>query len=74
MDDGRIRAAMPGDISRLDEGSISPRPLESGSDVSLPHRATIESTTSQTPTANHATTSSETVMALTKLPGEVIEL
>jgi hypothetical protein len=74
MDDGRIAAARSKNMSRFDEDVISPRPLESGSDISLPYLLNSKSTTSQPPIAQHISTSCETATAFMKLPDEVIKL
>lgn len=74
MDKRRVVAAMPGKLSGIDEDLISPRPLDSDSDDSLPLRETLKSAECQPGVAQHANVSSETATAFTRLPPEVIEL
>ncbi len=74
MENGRVAAATPGDISRLDDDTITPRPLESGSDDSLRHRGVSKSTANRPGLAQHASASSEAGTAFAKLPTDVIEL
>jgi hypothetical protein len=64
MDNGRVAAAIPRNLSRLDEGSI-PRPIESHPSDRLPHRATSMYSASISP---------GTGIAFAKLPTEAIEL
>lgn len=80
MDSGRMAAAMiPEDFPSLDEDSGSPGPflpdaISSCSDVSLPARATSNSTVTPPATALEACTSVREGTAFGKLPKEVIEL
>lgn len=74
MEKGCVVVSMPADASMLDEGAISPRPLESCSDDSLPHRSASKRTADRPLIAQHASMSSNTATIFARLPTEVIEL
>lgn len=74
MEKGRVVAAMPVGTSSLDEGAISPRPLESCSDDSLPHRVTSKCTADPPSIAQRGSISPKAATIFARLPTEVIEL
>ncbi|ERF73518.1 hypothetical protein EPUS_07723 [Endocarpon pusillum Z07020] len=74
MEKGRVVAAMPVETSSLDERAISPRPLESHSDDSLPHRVTSKCRADRPSIAQHGSISPRTAAIFARLPTEVIEL
>jgi hypothetical protein len=69
-----IASANQEDISSLDEDEISPRPLDSRSDVSLPDRAIVKALASPPAAVNDNAYFVGAAVAFAKLPPEVIEL